>query len=61
MNETHINKILRFKESDWMKIYINFNTKKRQNATNSFTKNFLKLIISSVFGKAMENCQTSKQ
>ena len=56
MNKTHINKILRFKQSDWMKIYINFNTKKRQNATNSFTKNFLKLIISSVFGKAMENC-----
>ena len=40
-----------------MKKYINFNTEKRTNATNSFEKDFYKLIISSVYGKTMENLQ----
>ena len=57
MKLTKIHKILRFKQSDWMKIYINFNTEKRKNVTNKLEKTFFKLIISSVYGKAMENLQ----
>ena len=38
-----------------MKKYIDFNTKKRTNAGNSFEKDFLKLIINSVYGKTMKN------
>ena len=38
-----------------MKKYIDFNTKKRMGATNYFGKDFLKLIINSVYGKTMEN------
>ena len=47
-----------------MKKYIDFNTKKRTNAANSFEKDFFKLMIND---KTMENlrkrivCQTSKQ
>ena len=41
MNLSKIHRILKFKQSDWMKKYINFNTKKGMNATNDFEKDFL--------------------
>ena len=34
---------------------INFNNEKTTNAANSFEKDFLKLMINSVYGKTMEN------
>ena len=38
-----------------MKKYIEFSTKKRTNAANSFEKYFFKLMINSVYGKPMED------
>ena len=38
-----------------MKKYIDFNTTKRTDAANSFEKDFLKLMINSVYRKTMEN------
>ena len=37
-----------------MKNYIDFNSEKRIKATNKFEKSFLKLMINSIYGKAME-------
>ena len=43
--------MLEFKQCDWMKKYINFNTKERMNTANDFEKDFFKLLINSVLEK----------
>ena len=60
MKRTKINRALQFKQSDWMKKYIVFNTEKRKNAVNDFEKDFFKLVINYVYGKAIENLKKEK-
>ena len=47
--------ILKFKQSDLLKKYVDFDTDKRKNASNSSEKNFFKLMNYCAYGKTIQN------
>ena len=53
MKLTKVHRI--FKQSNWLKEYIEFNTEKRKVAKDKFSQNVFKLLINSVYGKTMDN------
>ena len=51
-----IHKILKFKQSDWMKRYIDFNTEKRKKCKKNAKKMYsFKLMNNSAYSKTMAN------
>ena len=53
MKLTKVHRILKFKQSDWLKKYIDFNREKMLSI--ALKKIFLKLINNSVYGKTIKN------
>ena len=50
-----IHKVMSFKQSPWMRPYIELCAEKRKTASTNFQKDFWKLMMNAVFGKSMEN------
>ena len=56
MEISAIYQVLEFDQDAWLKPYIDFNIKKRQEAKSDFEKkNFYKILNVSIFGKTIEN------
>ena len=55
-----VHRIFKFKRSNWLKEYIEFNTEKIKQSTAEFNKSFFKMLINRMYGKSMENIQTKK-
>ena len=55
-----IYQVLEFDQDAWLKPYIDFNTKKRQEAKSEFENNFYKILNVSIFGKTIESSRNYK-
>ena len=50
-----VHRILKFKQSNWLKSYVEFNTEKRQESPNEFNEDLYKLLNNCIYGKSIEN------
>ena len=53
MELTKVHRVLTFKQSPWLREYVEFNSAQRSRATSDFEKSFFKLMNNSVFGELL--------
>ena len=58
MKFKEIHRILKLKQKNWMKFYIDFNTKRRKGATNEAD---FKLLNNAVYGKTMKKYEKTNK
>ena len=55
MKLVKIHRILGFRQSNYLKSYTDFHTKKRQESNDKFNKQLNKLIKNCIYGKSIQN------
>ena len=55
-----VHRVIEFRQKEWLKPYIEVNTKLRMQAKNDIEKDFFRLMNKSVFGKTMENVRNHR-
>ena len=55
MKLSKIHRVIKFKQSNWLKEYIDFNTEKTKDSKNSFERSFFKSLVKKIYGKCMDN------
>ena len=55
MEVKKVHRVLKFKQTKWLKPYMELNTAKRKKSRNKFEESFFKLVNNSCYGKTLES------